>query len=895
MNKLVAIAMILTFVLLSSAFFAIPIQVHATSPPTIVNPGGFVEDTIQGGQPQTVDYSWAYDTASGQIVQNTMDTLIVFNGEHTDQYLPCVATQWNVTQLTTPVNSGDGIAGLVFENNIAGTGSTPNAWGYYVGNPGATAMYNYRYYFEIRPGILFQPPYNYSLTAADVVYSFQRTMVQDRVSGPQWMIYEPLLDNAATGDQALGGIADLTNPTQVSELGALIRDSVQSGVDAQGNTWVWFNLMYPGPYNGFLQVICQTWSSIESKQWIDNQVIAGALRHDWNGNWPDTTSWNASTEPTISPLDDPTWMEYGSGPFQLQTYITGPTGYWFATRNVDYWGGWPASYPSLGTPAVTPAGFVDNVTVTWAYDWATAYTNFLTGACDFVAVPTRADMPSLYTSPNPPYDPPTNYPSLGIRCIHPLPELEVDACYFTYNIVQGVDTGTILPNGTFSASGIPGDFFGNPTWGIYVRQAFAEAFNYSNFIATQFLGEGFSPATALIPGLNYYNSSILGYPQMYPNGNLAAAKASLDAAVAHGATNLESSGFTITIGYNSGNLARQYAVTLLTNAFAAIGLTYFGSSSRFTVTSVGPIWGTYLTECGAHQLSAFFVGWLADFPDANDFAFPFYDSAGAYGEWQLYKDPAMDAAVTAGALGTTDAVRQAAYNTVQKLAVADCPSFCTVQGIGRHFEQDWVVGWYYNPIYPDEYFYNLWKYDYSPYANNANTANGYNLPADVNYDGKVDIKDVHAAAAAYGAYYGPPTTSNWVYRADVNNDRKVDIKDVHYIAALYGTSLPPGTIIPWQEVRLNATGIVYVDPPVTLLATVTGGSSPYSYEWLYDNAAGETAISGATATTYTVTTAFVHAHGTQIGSTGIYWMSIRVRVTCPSIYAGKSQIISLIG
>jgi hypothetical protein len=431
----------------------------------------FTEDTIQGGNPQTVDYSWAYDTASGQIIQNTMDTLIVFNGEHTDQYLPCVATQWNLTTLTTPINSGDSIDGLVFENNIQGTvPQGPSGWGYFVGTAGATAYYDYRYYFEIRPGIKFQPPYNYSLTGADVVYSFQRTMVQDRVSGPQWMIYEPLLDNAATGDQALGGIADLTNTTQVSELGALIRDSVFTATDGAGNTWVAFNLMYPGPYNGFYQIMCQTWSSIESKQWVDNQVITGAGRADWNGNWPDTTSWLAFTEPTASPLDTPTPMEYGSGPFILTTYDTDPiTGFFFLTRNVNYFGGWPAGYPSLGTPAVTPAGYVDNVTVTWAVTWATAYTNFEDGLCDFVALPT-VDIPQLYTNSSPPYDPP-NYPVGSIRCIHPLPELEVDACCFTFNISQGTYSGTINPPGVFTSNGIPSDFFGNPTWGIYVRQA----------------------------------------------------------------------------------------------------------------------------------------------------------------------------------------------------------------------------------------------------------------------------------------------------------------------------------------------------------------------------------------------------------------------------------------
>jgi len=779
--------MILTFALLSTALLTTPFAVHALPSPPITNPMSFTEDTLNGGSPQTVDYSWAYDTSSGQIIQNTMDTLIVFNGEHVDQYLPNIATQWNVTQLATPINSGDSIEGLVFENQLTGTSPQgAGGWGYFVGNPGATAYYNFKYFFQIKTGIKFQPPFNYDLNATDVVYSFQRTLVQERVAGPEWMLYEPLLDNNNAGDQANGGVADLTVPAQVSELGALIRDSVQAVQDGAGNWWVVFNLMYPGPYNGFLQVMCQTWSVVESKQWINNQVITGAGRPDWNGNWPDTTSWAAFTEPTISPLDSPSWMEYGSGPFQLTTYDPSASGFWFATRFVNYFAGWPAKYPALGTPSVTPGGYVNNVTVTWAYPWATAFTQFESGLCDFVQLPSRSVMPSMYTSSSPPYDPP-NYPTGNIRCIHPLPQLTVNGVFFTYSITAGIDSGTINAPGVFSPTGIPSDFFGNANWGIYVRDAFSAIFNYTNFVATVFLNEGVSPATAIIQGLNYYNASIIGFPQLYPKGDLVAAKNYLDQAVAHGATNLETTGFTINLGYNAGNTGRLYACTLLKNAFALLG-------AQYVCNPVGPVWGTYLTECGAHQFPLFVVGWAADFPDPNDFAFPFYGSGGSYGLWQLYHDPAMDAAITKGALDTTDAARQADYNIVQQLAVSDNPSFMVGQATGRHFEQDWVTGYYYNDVYPDEYFYNLWKWQYTPWANLHTTTTGYNLPADVNYDGKIDIKDVHAAAAAYGAYYGPPLTANWIYRADVNNDRKIDIKDVHYIASYYGLNDPYG---PW--------------------------------------------------------------------------------------------------
>jgi hypothetical protein len=68
---------------------------------------------------------------------------------------------------------------------------------------------------------------------------------------------------------------------------------------------------------------------------------------------------------------------------------------------------------------------------------------------------------------------------------------------------------------------------------------------------------------------------------------------------------------------------------------------------------------------------------------------------------------------------------------------------------------------------------------------------------DLNHDYKVDIRDVHIAAVAYGSYGpnytspGSPPSSNWNPIADVTGpngvpDNKVDIRDVHAVATQYG-------------------------------------------------------------------------------------------------------------
>jgi len=104
----------------------------------------------------------------------------------------------------------------------------------------------------------------YMLDIQDVEYSFERAMVQDRRGGPTWMFYEPLLNT--WGAEGLG---DLTNPSNVIKIGKMIDHAVESN-----STHVWFNLAFPGAYAPFLQILSQSWSSILSKQWINDLITA---------------------------------------------------------------------------------------------------------------------------------------------------------------------------------------------------------------------------------------------------------------------------------------------------------------------------------------------------------------------------------------------------------------------------------------------------------------------------------------------------------------------------------------------------------------------------------------------------------------------------------------------
>ncbi len=424
MNKLIPIALILCLLLGISLILAPP-TLATPPPPPIKRPMDLCAINVQGDAPQTVDYSRAFDTASGEIIQNTMDTLLMWNGENTTApFIFALAT--NETDFANYTMTKDDITGLKFED-----GGQVNNTSY--------AQYYWVYDFKIRQGVEFQLPYNYSLTPADVAYSFQRTIFQDTPSGPEWMLDEALLDNVAGLSQGNGGLGNLADPTQVAEIGALVRDCV--GYNA---TDVWFNIMYPGAIASFLPNMCQTWASIESKQWIDNQVIAGAGRHDWDGSFTDLTAWTATWNPVASPLDLQPPMEYGSGPFVLDAgkpdYTTNYD--WSATRNQNWWGGWPAFYPVEA--GFGPAGYVNTIEVYWNIPWTTAETMFLAGDCDFVDLPSLAVQGDLYMSgytgnyyPYPQSS--TNLPVAGIRAIAPLPlgKSETLGWHFEYDWVNG--------------------------------------------------------------------------------------------------------------------------------------------------------------------------------------------------------------------------------------------------------------------------------------------------------------------------------------------------------------------------------------------------------------------------------------------------------------------------
>jgi peptide/nickel transport system substrate-binding protein len=357
-----------------------------------------------------------------------------------------------------------------------------------------------------------------------------------------------------------------------------------------------------------------------------------------------------------------------------------------------------------------------------------------------------------------------------------LPSLACSALLYNFNIKPTSPWGPIFDYGKLEEDGIPRDFFGNMSWGIHIRKAFSYSINFTGFIQQVYSGEATQPATAIVPGLPYHDPAVEGYAF-----NLTKAAEEFQQV-----SGLWDTGFTISLPYNEGNLFRITLFNMTKQAIESL-------NPKFHVIPRQIFWGW---PFDVHELPVSTVSWLADYSDPHDFAYAFYYSKGNFASRIDYSNPTMDVLVTAG-IATPDGPQRAqVYHDLQLLAIDDCPSVVLVQSFGRHFERTWVCSWYCNPIYSGTYAANLWKWYYTPQAQQDSipaNSTGNLLPYDVNYDGKTNMVDVGAAAACFGAAYGPPIDPRWVYRCDFNNDREIDMKDIGGVAKNFGKISVPWT------------------------------------------------------------------------------------------------------
>ncbi|MFN2226202.1 MAG: ABC transporter substrate-binding protein, partial [Anaerolineae bacterium] len=445
------------------------------SPQASLPYGTFVD--LTAGAPVTLDPHWGYDTASWRVVYQVYETLLMQEREDAAAYIPLLSTGWN----------------------IAPDGRT--------------------YTFDVRSGVTFHE--GGTLQPHDVAYSFWRGLLQDRGSGPMWLLLDPLLDVYDVDDLPGDDLA--------------ICQAVKGAVTFDdGAGTVTFHLTKA--FAPFLDILSIPASAALDQEWM-------AANGDWNG---DCATWRAYHDPAVadSLLYD---QMNGTGPFRFDHWTGGEVG---LVRYAGYWRQQPAWEGGPSGPAA-----LETVLIVDEPDWATRRDMLLGGQADTIYVPatTAAELDpflwGIYEGIED-RDPTLVDPEDGIlRLFQDLPTSSQNPLLFCYAVNS--DTNPYIGSGVLDGDGIPPDFFAD----LHVRKAFNYALDWSAVITDVYGGQAFRSRGPIPRGM-------LGYDPAQPVYAYSPTLAAQELQQAWGGQ-AWTQGFSLTVAYNEGNLTRQRIAEVL--------------------------------------------------------------------------------------------------------------------------------------------------------------------------------------------------------------------------------------------------------------------------------------------------------------------------------------------
>jgi len=614
----------------------------------------------------TLDPALAYDTASGEVIQNVYETLAFYDGEATDKFVPMLAESWEV--------SADGAV----------------------------------YTFKIRPDVKFHN--GDVMTPSDVAYSFQRGVLQGGYSSPQWLLAEPFFGVGIDDISILvdeGASADDREALSANDPAVLVAacEKTKAAIvadDAAGTV----TMTLAQPWGPFLATIAQTWGAVMDQKWVVE-----------NGGWDGSCdTWQNFYG--MASADDPfSGIVNGTGPFTLDKFANGEE--IVLAKNPNYWGT-PAKLekvilkqvPEWGTRfAMMQAGDADVATVPPAnrsqmdelvgqfatYDEAAntygplqpvcGYDGSALGAAKFTACAAgEANTDGLF----------------NLRIGRPVTSMDV--LLFNWNIATSVDSpNPYLGSGAMDGNGIPADFFGD----VHVRKAFAYCFDFDTLINDVYSGEAIQSLQLTLPGMPGFFLDTPHYTfdvaQCEAEFKLADVDKDGIAAGDDPEGDVWTTGFRVQMSYNQGNATRQTITEILAGNLSAV-------NELFQVETLGLPWPAYLRAQRAKQLPLMTAGWQEDIHDPHNWYQPY--TTGTYGGRASLPDDVkaqFKAILDRGVSELDPAKRAEIYKEANQLYY-DLVAGVPLDVVTSHgFAQRWVEGIVYNPIFPGIYYYTISK------------------------------------------------------------------------------------------------------------------------------------------------------------------------------------------
>jgi peptide/nickel transport system substrate-binding protein len=594
----------------------------------------------------TLDPALAYDTASGEVIQNTYETLVFYDGEATDKFVPVLAESWDVSEDGTVLT------------------------------------------FHIRSGVKFHN--GDELTPTDVAYSFQRGLLQGGTASPQWLLAEPFFgvgnDDISVVVDPEGTLYDDRDALSAFDPAALTAacEKVQSAIvadDAAGTV----TMTLAQSWGPFLGTIAQTWGSVMDKKWvIDNK--------GWDGTcdtWQNYYAMQSADDPFSS-------IENGTGPFKLDTLKQGEE--YSLVRNDDYWRE-PAKLERILVKAVPEWGTRFAMMQTGDADFATVQVSDRAQMDALVGERCEFDIEANTYKPCEVVD-----DSQPFRLRIGRPAITMDVLGLNEKIATSEESpNPYMGSGKLDGNGIPSDFFAD----VHVRKAFAYCFDYDTFIGDVFNGEALQPVGLPLPGMPGYFPDTPHYTFDLDKCTEEFKAADLDhdgvAAGDDPEGDVWTTGFRLQMAYNQGNSTRQTVAEILAGSLSEV-------NELFSLETLGLPWASYLRAQRAAQLPVLTAGWQEDIHDPHNWYQPYTLGAYAsrFGLPAEIKDQFRDI-LNRGVAETDPAKRAEIYKEANQLYFDTAIGAPLEVATSHGFTQRWVQGFITNPIFPGFYWYTMYK------------------------------------------------------------------------------------------------------------------------------------------------------------------------------------------
>jgi len=627
---------------------------------TSKDPTTLVVATI--GEPETLDPALAYETSGGEKIQNVYETLVFYDGEATDKFVPQLAESWDV--------SADGTV----------------------------------YTFNIRSGVKFHN--GDDMTPSDVAYSFQRGLLFGGYSGPQWLLAEPffgvgndditaIVDDFASADDRESLMAN--DPATLVAACETVKSKIVAD-DAAGTV----TMTLAQAWGPFIPTIANGWGSVIDQKWA---VENGA----WDGS---CDTWqNYYAEP--SETDPLTTIMNGTGPFMLDHWTQGEE--LVLVRNDNYWRE-PAkleriifkSIDEWGTRfAMLQAGDADIVNVPpenrsqvdamvgsmRVYDLAAGSYADEVNVCNYDSTK-QAEAKFAACGAG---EEGTGGP---VRLYIGRPAISSQDMFFTFNIAE---SSNYVGSGQLDGNGIPLDFFSD----VHIRKAFAYCFDWDIYISDVFDGEAVQQPVIARQGMPGYEGDfpVYSYDPAQCEAEFKAADIDKDGIPAGDDPegDVWTTGFRLQALYNQGNTSRQVVSEILSANVAAV-------NDTFVIETVGLPWPTFLRTLRASEGPYFVSGWLEDIHDPHNWYQPYM--VGTYAGRQRMpaelKTQFQDI-LNRGVSASDPAERAAIYHEANVLYYDQVPTVLLATATSHGYDQRWVQGRVLNPIFSGDYFYPMYK------------------------------------------------------------------------------------------------------------------------------------------------------------------------------------------